>query len=117
MFFLNDNGGVLGNSADNGALRDQKGSPYEGGIRVPMFITGAGVAPSQMGTSFDKMVHSIDIVPTVVAAAGGSVPKGVIDGVNLFPFINGIDNSNPHTFFGAKSTRGNSLSSQRLEAG
>ena len=32
--FLNDNGGVLGNSADNGDLRDQKGSPYDGGTRV-----------------------------------------------------------------------------------
>ncbi len=98
IVFLNDNGGVLGNSADNGTLRDQKGSPYEGGIRVPMFMTGAGVVPSQVVTSFDKMVHSIDIVPTVVAAAGGSVPKGAIDGVNLLPFINGTDNSNPHTF-------------------
>ena len=102
IVFLNDNGGVLGNSADNGNLRDAKGSPYDGGTRVPMFISGAGIDPSARGTVYDKMVHSIDIVPTMVAAAGGSVPTGEIDGVNLLPFANGNDVANPHNFIAAR---------------
>ena len=98
IIFINDNGGVLGNSADNGNLRGAKGSPYDGGTRVPFFISGAGVDPSAAGTTYDKLVHSIDIVPTVVAAAGGTIPAGELEGVNLLPFINGQDNSNPHQF-------------------
>ena len=98
IVFINDNGGATQNSASNGDLRGSKGSPYDGGTRVPMFITGAGVDPNVAGTTYEKMVHSIDIVPTMVAAAGGSVPAGEIDGVNLLPFINGTDNSNPRAF-------------------
>ena len=95
--FINDNGGVLGNSADNGDLRGAKGDPYDGGTRVPMFISGAGIDPGVAGGSYDKLVHSVDIVPTMIAAAGGNVPAG-LDGVNLLPFANGQDSSNPHTF-------------------
>lgn len=102
IVFLNDNGGVLGNSADNGDLRDQKGSPYDGGTRVPMFISGAGIDPSARGTVYDKLVHSIDLVPSMVAAAGGSIPTGEIDGVNLLPFANGNDAANPHNFIAAR---------------
>ena len=98
IVFINDNGGATQNSASNGILRGSKGDPYDGGTRVPMFITGPGVDPSAVGTTYDKLVHSIDIVPTMVAAAGGSIPAGEIDGVNLLPFINGTDTSNPHAF-------------------
>ena len=97
IVFMNDNGGVLGNSADNGSLRDGKGSPYDGGTRVPMFISGAGIDPAAKGTTYEKLVHSIDIVPTMVAAAGGTIPANQVDGVNLLPFANGADSSNPHT--------------------
>ena len=98
IVFINDNGGATQNSASNGDLRDSKGSPYDGGTRVPMFITGAGIDPNAAGTTYEKLVHSIDIVPTMVAAAGGAIPAGEIDGVNLLPFINGSDTSNPHAF-------------------
>lgn len=99
IVFINDNGGATQNSASNGNLRGSKGSPYDGGTRVPMFISGAGVDPSAAGTTFDKLVHSIDIVPTMVAAAGGSIAPGEIDGVDLLPFINGQDASNPREFY------------------
>ena len=98
IVFLNDNGGVLGNSADNGDLRDQKGSPYDGGTRVPMFILGPGIDNHAAGTTYDKLVHSIDIVPSMVAAAGGTIAPGEVDGVNLLPFVNGNDDGNPHEF-------------------
>ncbi len=47
VIFINDNGGdccdVGPNSSDNGDLRNGKGSQFEGGMRVPMIIAGAGV--------------------------------------------------------------------------
>ncbi len=100
IIFVNDNGGPLAlaaNGADNGNLRDGKGSPYEGGIRVPMIIAGAGVtAPG--GSIYDKPVHGVDILPTAFAAGGGSFgPSDTgIDGVDLLPFINGTNTADPH---------------------
>ncbi|TWT83639.1 Arylsulfatase precursor [Planctomycetes bacterium CA13] len=103
IVFVNDNGGVsgkdeFGNGTNNGPLDGVKGSPKEGGIRVPFMIAGAGVDASVQGTVYDKPVHGIDILPTALAAAGAplSPDEPNIDGVNLLPFINGEDTSNPH---------------------
>ncbi len=101
IIFMNDNGGdccdVGPNASDNGDLRNGKGSQFEGGLRVPMIIAGAGVNASAAGTVSTDLVHSVDIVPTaLIGAAGGSFGAGdVIDGVNLLPYINGTANA-PH---------------------
>ena len=103
VVFINDNGGAdqfssSPNGADNGFLRRGKGSPYEGGIRVPMIMAGAGISPSVHGTTYDRPVHAIDVLPTAVAAAGGALAPGAsgIDGVNLLPYVNGTNGDNPH---------------------
>lgn len=103
VIFINDNGGADAtssspNGADNGVLRGGKGDSYEGGIRVPMIVAGAGVNPARYGTTYNKLVHGVDVLPTAVAAAGGSIGAGEtkIDGVDLLPFINGTEASNPH---------------------
>ncbi len=89
IIFLNDNGGDCcdsgPNASDNGDLRNGKGSQFEGGLRVPMIVAGAGVNASAAGTVSTDLVHSIDIVPTaLIGAAGGSFGAGdVVDGVNL----------------------------------
>ncbi len=95
--FINDNGGATNNTSDNGDLRGFKGSPYEGGIRVPMFISGYGVDPTMAGTVYDEFVTSVDITGTIVGAGGGGpitdeeiyYGTQTYDGVNLLPFING----------------------------
>ncbi|MEM9352106.1 MAG: sulfatase-like hydrolase/transferase [Planctomycetota bacterium] len=95
VIFLNDNGGdccdVGPNASDNGDLRNGKGSQFEGGMRVPMIVAGAGVNAAQHGTVSADLVHSVDIVPTALVGAGGGSFGGsaVIDGVNLLPYING----------------------------
>lgn len=106
IIFINDNGGASSNASDNGVLRDFKGTPYEGGIRVPMIIAGAGVDPSVEGTVYDKPVHSIDILPTAFAAGGGTFGPGDtgIDGVNLLPYINGTNTSDPHEVIVVRSS-------------
>lgn len=105
IVFVNDNGGADAgssspNGADNGHFRAGKGTPYEGGIRVPMLIAGAGVSASAQGTTYNKPVHGVDILPTAFALGGGSLGPSdpAIDGVNLLPFINGTDTSDPHEY-------------------
>jgi len=101
VMFLSDNGGVDQRYKDgqimqafaNTPLRYGKGSPYEGGIRVPMIIRWPGVVKS--GSVCDTPVHVVDVYPTFVDIAGGSLPspdKHVLDGVSLIPLLNGRKN-------------------------
>lgn len=102
VIFINDNGGDCcdsgPNASDNGDLRNGKGSQFEGGMRVPMLIAGAGIDASKHGAVSADVVHSIDIVPTaLVGAAGGSFGANeVIDGANLLPYINGTASGVAH---------------------
>ena len=42
IIFISDNGGLIG-PTDNSPLRSGKGYPYEGGIRIPMFVYWNGI--------------------------------------------------------------------------
>lgn len=102
IVFVNDNGGA-GNTqngqrgADNGDLRGIKQQAFEGGIRVPMLIAGAGISAAAQGSIYDAPVHGVDILPTVFEAAGGKFGpnESKIDGVNLLPYINAGNTADP----------------------
>ena len=101
VFFINDNGGDCcdsnTNASSNGILKNGKGSIWEGGIRVPMIMSGAGLDPKKMGTRFPQPVHAGDIVSTFFEEAGGEPESGMFDGVNLLPFANGQTTADPHS--------------------
>lgn len=61
----------------------------EGGIRTPCLIRWPGRIPA--GRVSNEIVHQVDILPTLAAAAGADVvPKDrAIDGVNQLPFLEG----------------------------
>ena len=84
ILFTSDNGGLDrdGKPTDNAPLRSGKGYAYEGGIRVPFLVRWPGkVRP---GTVSATPVCSIDVFPTVVEAAGASIPiDRPIDGLSL----------------------------------
>jgi arylsulfatase A-like enzyme len=89
VFFLSDNGGpTQQTTSQNGPLRGVKATTLEGGIRVPFCVQWKGKVPA--GTNYDQPVIQLDILPTVVAAAGGSIdPTWKLDGVNLMPCLTG----------------------------
>ncbi len=90
VFFLSDNGpqgramsAVMGNG-----LRGAKFDTDEGGIRVPFMARWKGRIPD--GRVVSEPVSALDILPTVLAAAGGAVtPDMKLDGVNLLPLLEG----------------------------
>ena len=87
VVFLSDNGGKPhGNGSLNTPLRGNKGELWDGGIRVPFCMQW----PSRVkgGQKLNFPVISMDILPSVVAAAGGEVEAGV-DGLNLVPLLTG----------------------------
>ena len=95
VIFSSDNGapGYIGLPEVNKPYRGWKLTLFEGGLRVPYVAKWPGhIAP---GTQYKPPVSNIDILPTVLAAAGVSVPSDrVIDGVNLLPFL-GINPASP----------------------
>jgi uncharacterized sulfatase len=79
-----DDSGIAENTlviyvTDNGWIQTEKGgyaprskrSPYEGGIRTPIMFRWPGVIPA---ADRPELCSSIDIVPTILAAAGAGGP-------------------------------------------
>jgi arylsulfatase A-like enzyme len=103
IFFLSDNGGTLRSEGEtkhftgslNTPFRGDKGTSFEGGIRVPYLVQWKGRLPS--GMIYDRAVSSLDILPTALAAAKVVPPAdAALDGVDLFPFLTGKNTSDPH---------------------
>ncbi len=88
VIFTSDNGapGYIGIPEVNKPYRGWKLTQFEGGLHVPYVAKWPGRI--QAGTQYKQPVSNIDILPTVVAAAGGKLPADrVMDGVNLLPFL------------------------------
>ena len=88
VIFTSDNGapGYIGLPEVNRPYRGWKLTQFEGGVRVPYVAKWPGHIPA--GLEYQPPVSNIDILPTLVAAAGGTLPTDrVIDGVNLLPFL------------------------------
>jgi uncharacterized sulfatase len=83
VIFAGDNGS-LSRVTDSGPLREGKGSPYEGGIRVPLLVRWPGTVAA--GSACDIPVHFVDFYPTFAALAGARPPANhTVDGESLLP--------------------------------
>jgi arylsulfatase A-like enzyme len=85
VIFLTDNGTV---SAEyNAGMRGRKGSPYEGGHRVPLFIRwpkGKLLA----GQTVNQLTAHLDLLPTLIGLCGLHSPKDItFDGLSLEPLL------------------------------
>ena len=104
VVFTSDNGPWTIKGADGGSagpLRGSKGSTWEGGVRVPTICWWPGtIAP---GGSCDAVAGTIDLLPTFVSLAGGSLPASpVVDGRDLSGLLQGESESSPrkaHYYF------------------
>lgn len=92
VLFTSDNGGTP--RAKNTPLRGHKASTWEGGIRVPTIVWWPGKIPA--GTSSDAITGMMDVLPTLVTLAGGSLPTDrKLDGTNLAPLLFGEPDAKP----------------------
>jgi arylsulfatase A len=104
VLFTSDNGPWAVKGADAGSagpLRGAKGSTWEGGVRVPTIAWWPGkIAP---GSVCDAVAGTIDLLPTAVRLAGGTVPaEPVIDGRDISPLLLGTTTQSPrgtHYYF------------------
>ena len=97
VIFTSDNGGLYSRYdgqghivTSNAPLRDEKGAPYEGGVRVPTIIRYPGVAKA--GDVCSEPAMTMDFYPTLLEAAGIEVPAALaqaqaLDGTSLLPLL------------------------------
>ena len=98
LLFTSDNGpwlsyGNHGGSA--GALREGKGTVWEGGVREPFLARWPGTIAA--GTVCREPAMTIDILPTVATLIGAELPKQKIDGLDIWPLVAGVPGARcPH---------------------
>ena len=99
IIYTTDNGPWLsfrhhGGSA--GALRDGKGTTFEGGQRVPCVMRGPGIPAD---TVCDELMGTIDLLPTFASITGKPLPKGnKIDGIDASSLLTGKGKSKRNEF-------------------
>ena len=100
IIFTSDNGGLStlyrqNAPTSNGHLRAGKGWCYEGGIRVPLIISGPGiVGPGRLAA---EPVVSMDYFTTILSIAG--IDHNPNDGQNLLPLLKGEGTVNRDELF------------------
>lgn len=75
---------VIDNGWCNGLV--SKGSPFEKGVRTPIFFSLPGTVPE--GSRFDDLVSTLDLYPTILDYAGVDIPRAAA-GRSLRPRIEG----------------------------
>jgi arylsulfatase A-like enzyme len=102
VFYFADNGGptmkyTTVNGSDNSPLHGSKRTTLEGGVRVPFLIRWPAKLAAKAGTTDDRPIIQLDILPTALAAAGQAAdPSWKLDGVNLLPYLTGENTTSPH---------------------
>lgn len=96
IVFLTDNG--TSGRAFGVTMRGAKGSPYDGGHRVPCFIR----YPRRLkgGRDIPQIAAHIDLFPTLLDLCGVRYPKEVqFDGTSLVPLLVGVEDWFRRTLF------------------
>lgn len=104
VIFTSDNGPWLTQGKNGGVagpLRGGKGGTYEGGVREPTIAWWPGHIAA--GSICDAVAGNIDLLPTFVKLAGGTVPTDrKIDGADITPLLLGKSKESPreaHYYF------------------
>ncbi|MDW7691208.1 arylsulfatase [Flammeovirgaceae bacterium SG7u.111] len=87
LIFTTDNGTAAGRSTYNAGLKGGKGSQYDGGHRVPLFIRWPN-GELTGGKDIDKLVAHYDLLPTFVDLLGLDFNEvKPLDGISLKPLL------------------------------
>lgn len=96
LWYCGDNG-VPTSGLFNSPIRGHKGMTYEGGVRVPGLIEWPAAIPEGKSTPLHTVTS--DMLPTLAALTGQSLPNRPIDGINLLPLIRGEMQERPEPIY------------------
>ncbi len=100
VIFTSDNGPWLtfGNHAGNtGGLREGKATSWDGGLKVPAIMVWPGKIKA--GIVCNKLLTTMDILPTLVHFCHAKMPVKKIDGVDFSKVLMGDKNADPRKVF------------------
>ena len=69
----------------NAGMKGKKGTPHEGGTRVPCFVRLKGKTPA--GVDVGALTGHIDIFPTLAEICAGKLPDVKLDGRSFAPLL------------------------------
>ncbi|MFK7909765.1 MAG: sulfatase [Akkermansiaceae bacterium] len=100
VLFSSDNGpwATYGNHAGSTPFREAKATSFEGGVRSATVLH----FPREIkpGGKMDRLIGSIDILPTIAHLTKCDLPKNPIDGKNVWPLIIGKSGAtNAHSYY------------------
>jgi arylsulfatase A-like enzyme len=88
VVFQTDNGTATGSQVFNAGMRGAKGSPWQGGTRVPALWRWPG--GFEGGRDIPPLTAHIDVFPTLAEITGAKVPAefaGQVEGRSLWPLL------------------------------
>ena len=92
VIFMGDNGSTGGTVTAPFVRTHAKGTVYEGGVNVPLIVTGPGVA---INRASNRLVNSADMFATILDMARiprSAVPSArAVDSVSFFPYLSQPD--------------------------
>jgi arylsulfatase len=100
LIFTSDNGPWLAyqtHAGSAGDLREGKNTVFEGGHKVPFLISWPDQLPK--GKKLEGLVTNMDLLPTLVAWAGGTSPRLEIDGFSMSNYLEGTSDHSPREEF------------------
>ncbi|MDG2220612.1 MAG: arylsulfatase [Rubripirellula sp.] len=89
FIFTTDNGSSSGDKVFNAGMRGKKGSEYDGGHRVPLFVhwPNGGLTG---GRDVEPITAYVDVLPTLIDLCNVQPPKGVkFDGTSIADLLHG----------------------------
>ncbi|MDB4353846.1 sulfatase [Akkermansiaceae bacterium] len=93
LFFTSDNGGAERKGkeviSDNAPLKYGKTNSEEGGIRVPLIVSGPSIAA---GTTFEGLVNQLDFFPTILSVTDSKIEAddfSKLSGLDISPVLHG----------------------------
>jgi N-acetylgalactosamine-6-sulfatase len=96
VIFTSDNGGTT--SARPTGLSGNKGTTFEGGIRVPCVARWPGVLPAKATT--DRVAVTMDLTASIARAAGAAPPKDrPFDGADVLRQVGKGEPAGPRALF------------------
>jgi arylsulfatase A len=76
----------------NGELTNGKGTVWEGGLRVPLLVTGPGI---KAGVFSHVRASTVDVLPTILELAGIKQLPAEVEGVSLVSVLKSAANTPP----------------------
>ena len=102
IVFTSDHGDYLGDH-----WLGEKEQFHEESVRIPFIVYDpSSEADVTRGTVDNRLVESLDVVPTFIDAAGGQPPYHILEGRSLLPILHGEQPSNWRSYAVSESEFG-----------